>query len=401
MRTKGKDELYLVNEAPKDIVILGAGVAGIRVALDLEKKVDSRMGRIVLVDENDYHQYLYKIQEVCNKDYEEKDILVPLSRLIKGKRIEFVKSSVRTVDHERRVVETTEGEMPYDILVIALGSHVAYFGIEGLEENSVTLSSFEAAKEIRSRIEELFKEAESTGAPPNIVVGGGGFTGVELAGEIADWYPLLCSAHNIEKPQNYVSIVEMMPTILPGWNEDLVLKGQEVLKKIGVELVLNDAVSRVSDGRIELKSGRVLESDILVWSGGVRGDPACGTAFEIKGRRISIDEYCRAEGYDDIYIAGDSACATNSEGRPLPPTAHIAMVQGALVARNIASSLRGEPLSPYVNKHIGEIVTLGRTYAIGDLFGIKFKGALAKFMKKVVHWWYLYSIGGFGLLLGS
>jgi len=109
------------------------------------------MGRIVLVDENDYHQYLYKIQEVCNKDYEDKDIIVPISKLIKGKKIEFIKASVRTVDAERRVVETTGGEMTDDILVIALRSHVAYFGIEDPEENSLALSSFEAAKEIRSR----------------------------------------------------------------------------------------------------------------------------------------------------------------------------------------------------------------------------------------------------------
>ncbi len=391
----------MVNEAPKDIVILGAGVAGIRAALDLEKKIDSRTGRIVLVDENDYHQYLYKIQEVCNKEYEEKDIIVPISRLIEGKGIDFVKTSVKNVSLERHVVETTGGEISYDILVIALGSHVTYFGIEGLQENSVTLSSYKAAKEIRSRIEELFKEAEKTRVPPNIVVGGGGFTGVELAGEIADWYPVLCREHNIEKPQHYVSIVEMMPTILSGWDEDLVLKGQEVLNEIGVQLVLNDAVKRVSENRIELKSGRTLEPDLFIWNGGVHGDPACGTAFEIKGRRISIDEYCRAEGHDSIYVAGDSACATNSEGHPLPPTAHIAMVHGELVAHNIISSLRGEPLRPYAHKRIGEIVTLGRTYAIGDLYGFKFTGALAKFMKKVVHWWYLYSIGGFGLLLGS
>jgi len=391
----------LVDDAPKDIVILGAGVAGIRVALDLVKKVDSRMGRVILVDENDYHQYLYKIQEVCNEDYQEKDIIVPISRLIKGKRIEFVKTSVKNVIPEQRVVETTSGAMSYDILVIALGSHIAYFGIEGLEENSMTLNNFEGAKAIRSRIEELFKEAERTGVPPNIVVGGGGFTGVELAGEIADWYPILCDEHNITKPQNYVSVVEMMPTILPGWNEDLVVKGQEVLNKIGVQLVLDDAISRVSEGKIELKSGKVLDIDLFVWNGGVKGDPVCGPAFEIKGRRIKIEECCRAEGHEDIFVAGDSACATNKEGHPLPPTAHVAMVQGELVANNIASSLRSEPLKPYVNKHIGEIVTLGRTYAIGDLFGIKFKGALAKFMKKVVHWWYLYSIGGFSLLLDT
>jgi len=385
----------------KNIVILGAGVAGIRAALDLVKKVDKSTGRIILVDENDYHQYLYKIQEVCNREYEEKDIIVPISRLIRGKRIEFIKTSVKNVSIERQVVETTSEEIPFDILVIALGSHVAYFGIEGLEENSTTLSSFEMAKKIRSRITELFNEAERTGTPPNIVVGGGGFTGVELAGEIADWYPILCEEHSIQKPEKYVSIVEMMPTILPGWNEKLVLKGQEVLENIGVQLVLDDAVMKVSEGKIELKSGRTLTPDLFIWNGGVRGDPACGSEFEIKGRRITIDEYCRVEGHENIYVAGDSACATNAEGRPLPPTAHIAMVHGDLVARNIASSLRGEPLTPYVHKHIGEIVTLGRTYAIGDLFGIQFKGTLAKFMKKVVHWWYLYSIGGVSLVFGS
>lgn len=391
----------MADKKSKDIVILGAGVAGIRAALDLEKKVDSQASRIILVDENDYHQYLYKIQEVCNRDYEERDIVVPISRLIRGKRIDFVKTSVKNVSLKSQSVETSDGEIPFDILVIALGSHVAYFGIEGLEANSMTLSSYHMAKQIRSRIEELFREAETTGVPPNLVVGGGGFTGVELAGEIADWYPTLCREHNIETPDKYVSIVEMMPTILPGWNEKLVLKGQEVLEKIGVELVLNDAVMKVSEGKIELKSGRVLNPDLFIWNGGVQGDPACGQDFEIKGRRIVIDDFCRVEGHENIYVAGDSACATNSEGRPLPPTAHIAMVHGDLVARNIASSLRGQPLTPYVHKHIGEIVTLGRTYAIGDLFGIQFKGALAKFMKKVVHWWYLYSIGGISLVFGS
>ena len=195
IRTKTKEEYVVAVSTPKQIVILGAGVAGIRVALDLSKKIDSRVGRVILVDENDYHQYLYKIQEVCNKDYKDEDIIVPISRLIEGKGIEFIKASVSTVDTERGVVETTGGEMPYDILVIALGSHVTYFGIEGLEENSMTLSSFETALEIRSRIEELFKEAERSGESPNIVVGGGGFTGVEVAGEIADWYPILCREH--------------------------------------------------------------------------------------------------------------------------------------------------------------------------------------------------------------
>ena len=119
--------------------------------------------RIILIDENDYHQYLYRIHEVCNLEHEEEEIIVPLSLLLRGRAVEFVQASVKTVAPARKIVETTNGEQPYDILVIALGSHVAYFDIEGLEENSMTLDSYEASKMIRARIRELIEEAEGSG----------------------------------------------------------------------------------------------------------------------------------------------------------------------------------------------------------------------------------------------
>ena len=391
----------MAEHVPKNIVILGAGVAGLRVALDLEKKINSELARIILIDENDYHQYLYRIQMVCNIDYGDDDIVVPISRLIKGKRIEFIQASVKKVDTERRIVETTTGEIPYDKLAVTLGSHIEYFNVEGLKENSLSLSSFEAAKSIRARTQELFEEAEQTGNPPKIVIGGGGFTGVELAGEIADWYPILCEEHKIEKPEIYVTMVEMMPTILTGWNKDLIHKAQKDLGELRVELLLGDAVARVDKRRIETKSGNIIEPDLFVWNGGVRGDSACGEGFETKRGRILIDEYCRARGFDDVYVAGDQALTVDKEGRSQPPTAHIAMVQGAIIAHNIIASVKGGKMKPYVFDRIGEIVTLGKTDAVGDLFGIKFTGILAKFMKKLVHWWYLFSIGGLSLLFGS
>ncbi len=392
----------MTEHALKEIVILGAGVAGLRVALNLHKRVSPRLGRVTLIDENDYHQYLYRIQEVCNIDFEEKEIIVPISRLIKGKNIEFRKTTVKTVNPNNHIVETTDGEIKYDVLVIALGSHVAYFGIEGLEENSLTLNSYEAAKNIRARMETLFEEAEVSGQPPKIVIGGGGFTGVELAGELTDWIPFLCEKHNLELPEHLVTVVEALPTILSGWNLDLVKKAQEVLTKRGVLLLLENPIVNVSEKHIELRSGVVLEPDFFVWTGGVRGDPACGMDFDIKSRRIVIDDFCRAQGFDDIYVAGDAACAVDGKtGRPMPPTAHIAMEHGDLVAHNIYAALRGGEMKQYAFKRVGEIVTLGRTNAVGELLGIKYSGSMAKFMKKVVHWWYLHSIGGFSLLLGS
>lgn len=391
----------MTEHGSKRIVILGAGVSGLRIALKLENRLGMKKNSIILIDENEYHQYLYRIHEVCNNHYKEKDIIVPLTRIFKGKRVELVKASVTTIDPERKVVKTNEGEQSYDILAITLGSHSTYFGIPGLEENSYTLGSYGQARVIRARIEELFTEAEVTGQPPNILIGGGGFTGVELAGEIADWYPFLCRQHNLEKPKIVLTIVEAMSTILPGWNADLVERAQGVLESLGIELLLNDPITSFEEKRVTLKSGKVLEPDLFVWTGGVRGDPVCTTGFEIMSHRIITDEYNRIPGHEDIFAAGDCACAVDELGRPRSPTAHIAMVQGDLVAHNIYNTLQGSSLKKYKFERAGEVVTLGKTNAVGDLFGIKFTGSLAKFMKKVVHWWYLYSIGGFSLLLGK
>lgn len=384
---------------PRRIVILGAGVAGLRVAQRLGRRLKPSEASIILIDENDYHQFLYRIHEVCNLEYEDKEIIVPLSRVL-SVRVDLRQASVQDIDAERKIIVTDKGEIPYDICVIALGSHVSYFGIEGLEENSMILNSFEAAKSIRARIHELFEEASETGKPPEILIGGGGFTGVELAGELSDSIPILCDRHNLESSGKCVSIVEALPTILNGWNEKQVLLAQKVLRERGIEFILDDPVSRVTNNKVEMKSGKILEPDLFVWTGGVRGDPACGLGFQLKGRRISIDEYCRAEGYEDIFVAGDSACAVDTvSGRLMPPTAHVAMVQGDIVGENIVAKLKGSAMKKYVYNRAGEIVTLGKTNAVGDLFGFRFSGLFAKFMKKVVHWWYLHSIGGFSLLL--
>lgn len=387
----------IVNE-PERIVILGAGVAGLRVAQRLGRRLKPSEASIVLIDENDYHQFLYRIHEVCNHEYEDKEIIVPLSRIL-SKRVDFRQASVQNIDAEGKTVTTDKGDIPYDICVIALGSHVTYFGIEGLEENSMTLTSFEAAKSIRARIHELFEKASETGKPPEILIGGGGFTGVELAGELSDYLPILYERHNLGSSSPCVSIVEAMPTILTGWNEKQVLFAQNVLRTRGVEICLDDPVSRVTKNKVEMKSGKILEPDLFIWTGGVRGDPACGLGFQLKGRRISIDEYCIAEGCENIFVAGDSACAVDAgSGRPMPPTAHVAMIQGDLVGENIIATLKGSPMKKYVYNRAGEIVTLGKTNAMGDLFGFMFSGPFAKFMKKVVHWWYLHSIGGFSFL---
>ena len=381
------------------VVVLGAGVAGLRIAKQVSSKIDLDKWEIVLIDENDYHQYLYKIQEVCNVEYDEKEIIVPIRRVIDGRKITFKKASVQSIDAARKVVVTDSGEEPYNILAVTLGSHPAYFNIPGIRENSLTLANYKEAKVLRERIRDLVKAAEGKTAP-RIVIGGAGFTGVELAGELVDSLPVLLREHNIPKPTPLLTIVEALSTILPGWNAELIDRGQKFLQKSGVELIFNDPIAKVGEDKLEMKSGRVLESDLFIWTGGVTSDPSCGEGFEFRNRRIVVDSFCRAKGYEDVYVAGDMACATDGGNIPQPPTAHIAMVQGDIVAHNITSRILGGKEVEYSFSRVGEIVTLGRGDAVGDLFGLSFKGGLAKLMKKAVHWWYVFSIGGLGLLFG-
>ena len=386
-------------KATPRIVILGAGVAGLRVAQRLGRRLTSSEAQIILIDENDYHQYLYRIHEVCNLEYEDNEIIVPLSRILDKRRVDFRQASVQHIDTEKRTVSTDMGDISYDICVVALGSHVTYFGIEGLAENSMILNSFDSAKRIRARVRQLFEEVQETGNSPKILIGGGGFTGVELAGELSDCIPILCERHGVESSNTGVTIVEALPAILPGWSKRHVIQVQNTLKTRGIKLIFNDPITRVTKDSVEMKSGKAINPDLFIWTGGVKGDPACGQDFQIKSRRISTDEYCRAEGHNDIFVAGDSACAVDAaSGKSMPPTAHIAMVQGDIVTENIVAMQRGTPMKKYVYNRAGEIVTLGKTNAVGDLFGFKFTGFFATFMKKVVHLWYLHSIGGFSLL---
>lgn len=383
----------------KKIVILGAGVSGLRVIQKLQNKISNNNWEVILIDENDFHQYLYKIHEVCNLDFKEKDIIVPISKLIDLNKINFKKMTVESIDTENNVVKTSEVNQKYDILVIALGSHPTYFQIEGIEKYSLTLGNYYEAQMIRNRIINLFKETSQTRQAPKIIIGGGGFSGVEIAGELTDWLPILYKKYNLKQPKKFITVVEALSTILPGWDESQIKKAQNILSKRGVEFIFNDPVQKVSEKKLEMKSGMVLEPDLFIWTGGVRSDPACGMNFQIKSRRLIIDEFCRAEGFKNIFVAGDSACAVNDTNQPQPPTAHIAMVQGDIVAHNILSEIKGGKMKKYVFNRAGEIVTLGSTNAVGDLFGLRFSGEFAKFMKKVVHWWYLHSIGGFKLLL--
>jgi len=375
------------------IVILGAGVAGLKVALNLDRSLPSPK-RITLIDRNDYHQYLHHLQKVCNVDFEENEIVIPLSRLIGETKIKFLETIANSINPEKKIVYTQDGAISFDVLVIALGSEVSYFGIEGAKENSLVLDSYSGAKKIRTKILKAFEEAEGTRKPPKIVIGGAGMTGVELAGELAEWYPFICHAFNLDYQHRTLTLVELTGSILPGWDKTLALKGQKGLEELGVEMIFNDGIMKVSKNEVCLSSGTKIPYDLFIWTCGVKGNEVATKGFNLGGGRILVDDYCRAEGYEGIYVAGDCAHVVNKDGESMSPSAHIAMEHAEVISHNIKASFGGGDMKKYEFSRIGEIVTIGKGFALADLYGFKFSGFPAKFMKKAVHWWYIKSIGG-------
>ena len=404
----------------RKIVILGAGVAGLLITLKLKKRLDP--SDITLIDENDYHQYLYHLQKVCNADYEENEIIIPLSKTLKDERIDIRKTSVISISPSKRIVQTVDGAIRFDTLVVALGSKPNYFGVEG-SEHSLVLDSYDNAKKIRESIIDVFEAVKKKGKYPRVVIGGAGMTGVELAGEIADWYSALRSETHTQLNGKYklcdafgeeldflaemdshvletdltkknITLVELTDGILPGWDRRLAKKGEEKLRQLGVNLSFGDGIARIDEDSVHLASGRTIPYDLFIWTCGVKGNPIATKEFESTRGRVIVDDYCMAKGYNNIYVAGDCAHVTDDEGNPCSPTAHIAMEHADIVAHNIIAKIEGKKLKKYEFSRIGEIVTIGRTFATADLFGVKFSGPLAKFMKKMVHLWYLWSIGG-------
>jgi NADH dehydrogenase len=292
-------------------------------AVKLEERVRNLNDiEIVLVDRNDYHQYLHLAYEIVTGVKKVSDLTIPLAELLERRKIRFFQANVNKIDLDNKLVITDKGDLPYDELVIALGSEPGYRGIEGVKEHSFSVDSVEAAAKIKDRLKTMDKEKQ-----PNIVVGGGGFTGVELAGEIADEFNCC------------VTILEGSEILVPSWNKpEFSRKVAAVLTDMGVKLVLGKLISEVKLGAIIFDDGSQIGYDLFIWAGGVRGSyvvSESGLRTE-KGNRVLINEFCEALGFPGVYMVGDCALVVDPKtGTVLPQCVEIALQQAEVVAQNL------------------------------------------------------------------
>ncbi|EGK07633.1 pyridine nucleotide-disulfide oxidoreductase [Desmospora sp. 8437] len=386
------------------IVVLGAGYGGLMTTVGLQKELNHQEAEVTLVNLNPYHYVTTKLHEPAAGTLDPDYARVEIAGLLKQEKVRFVQDEVTRVDPENKEIHLAGREpLKYDYLVFGLGSAPETFGIKGLLENAFFIRNLNGVRQIREHIEYMFSQYNNSEEKRDelltIVVGGAGFTGIEFVGELVDRIPELCRQFDIPREKVRLVNVEAAPTVLPGFDEELVKYAMQYLEEHGVEFRISTPIEECTPNGVVLKGGEKIDSATVVWTGGVRGNPLLEEAgIETARGRVKVDEYLRAPGHEDFFVVGDSSLIFNDEGRPFPPTAQMATQQGQHLSSNLVAQLRGGSMKPFKFESKGTLASLGRGSAIGVAFGKKMTGSTASIMKRLNDWRWFYMIGGLSLM---
>lgn len=408
----------------KRIAVLGAGFGGLRAATQIAKKI-SRLKlldqyEITLIDRNEYQIYTPTLYEVATTSKETADyidlrriVTFPVRDLIRNYPITFLHATLHEIDLKNGMLYLSgEQTVRFDYLVLALGSETNYFNIPGLQQNALPLKTFHDALQIRNRIISAVQDKEHV----RVVVGGGGSTGVELAGEIEEW---LCELREeIKKCKATVTLVEAAPRLLSGFDERLVARATARLKKLGVEILTNEVIAEANAEHVTLKSGRKIPYDVLIWTGGIKASSlthALPLKTEEKRRQVvaSSSMECLPETpdlklYGKIYGLGDAICFFDPlTEQPIPKVARAALIQADVVAHNIAEDIKAEMGAAnkprhktYAPKRYPYVIPVGGKYAIAKIGTLIISGFFGWVLKGLVELNYLLSIMPFWKAIG-
>jgi NADH dehydrogenase len=395
-------EGIIMSRVPR-IVILGAGYGGIVTALRLQRLLNNNEADVTLVNKHDYHYITTHLHMPAAGTDNPENSRVTITKLIDEFKIDFVKSTVKSIRPQEKKVILEDGTLTYDYLVVGLGGEPETFGIPGMKENALNIRSINSVRLIKDHIEYQFakyKREPERNDYLTFIVGGAGFTGIEFIGELADRIPELCKEYDVDPSLVKIYNIEAAPTALPGFDPELVEYAMKVLSDKGVEFKIGTAIKECAPDGVLIAGDEFIKAGTIVWTGGIRGNRMLEEAgFETMRGRVKVDEFLRIPGYDNIYIVGDCSIVMSPEERPYPPTAQIAMQQGSTCAYNLVASVRGtEPKTfKFINK--GAVASLGKGEAIGLVGTRKLTGSTAAWLKKAIDLRYLYAIGGVPLVI--
>jgi NADH:ubiquinone reductase (H+-translocating) len=383
-----------MSSSNKRIVILGAGYAGIFLATNIARYLKGRAAEVILIDRNPYHQLLQEIHLVATGFRTANEVKIPILRLIDGMNIKFIQSTTKQIRPDKNLVVLESTEIKYDILIICLGASTKYFKIRGAEENSLPLRSISDASMIYDRVSALIKLNKKQ----NIVIVGGGATGVSLAGALSDFIKDSKKTDSLS-----ITIIEALPTILSGWDERLVKKVNEVLHKKGIRIMNRSPVTKVENcgSSVYLSDDATkIHSSLTIWTAGVKGYdiPIDPEVEKTKDGKIIVNEFCQIDRYPNIFSIGDIAAVKDENGKLYPPLAQIAIREAKYLSKLIpnhfidGSDIKSLPYEKFEYNIKVQLISLGNDDYVGLFNHYVISGNLAKLVEEFARSTYIKSL---------
>jgi NADH dehydrogenase len=417
----------------KKIVILGGSYGGVNAAKVLYKKLKNQKEiEITLIDKNPYHTLMTELHEVAGGRAEPESVLVSHEKIFGGMDIRLVIDHIQTVDFNGQKLISETAEYPYDYLVIGAGAEPDYFDIPGAREHTLPLWSFENALKIREHIEFMFRKAAKEANPAKrkklltFVIVGGGFTGVEMAGELLEWKNSLCVKNGISPKDVRVIVVEALDAILSILPQKLQKKAATYFTKKGGEILTKSPITGITPEHVTVKDGNTIETKTVIWTCGVQGCEfganlslkkgkcvfrkypenlsmdangkkeqcsECGKYINGKLGRLEVNEFMEAPEKKNVYIVGDMAWF-EEKGKPIPQIVETALQTSETAAHNIIADLQGRQKKAFKSDYHGLMVSVGGRYAVAHVMNMSLTGFFAMAMKHLINLHYLIGVAG-------
>lgn len=390
----------------KEIVVLGAGYAGLKTVRNLQKQEGDF--HITLVDRNDFHYEAAELHEIAAGSQPRTKITFPLEEVLKEKTT-FIQDEVVNIDTNAQEVTLREHQpLHYDYLVIALGFVSETFGIPGAAEHALQMVTIPTAERIHEHIVETMKHYRSSKDPNDLrlVVCGAGFTGIELAGALTDERKRYAELAGVAPEQIEIICVEASTRILPMFDDEMLKYALQLIEKLDIKLMTGCKIKGINPGQVVYTAGddeqpQLLNASTIIWTTGVSGSPIMSeSGFAARRGRVIVNDDLTDQEHKNVYIIGDvSAFMDKQSQRPYPTTAQIASRMGTHVAKNLLHQIRGEETEPFSFVSQGTVASVGNTHAFGVVGKTKVKGYPASAIKKMIRNKSLTDLGGLKELL--
>ncbi len=365
----------------EQVVVLGSGYAGAGAIKSLEKSAKGQAD-ITWVSDVDHHLVLHETHRCISDPTVEEKVKIPIEE-IKAPSTEFVQATVEGIDTEDRLVSLAETEdIEYDYLLVGLGTRTAYFGIDGLRENAHTLKSLDDALGIHEDIADAASEATQT-EPAQVVIGGAGLSGIQTAGEVAEFR----DEHNAPID---IHLVEGLEQIFPGNPASVQSALRELLEKRDVNIMTGEFIGEVDESTVYIGEDFELDYDVLVWTGGITGQDAVRDVNidkDERNHRLKSGQTFQTSD-DCVFAIGDAAMIDQPDDDPAPPTAQSAWQAAEVVGKNIVRQMNGKPLKEWTYKDKGTVISVGEDAIAHDVYILPFVdtfgGKPAETLKKAI-----------------